>query len=309
LNFKEIRQLNELLPLSLTPTANLDGGLRSFRGTPTMTATEHRNFHLAYTCPSFGWEAASMLCERGRKRFPMTPNSASMTWVYKTFVRMRLGDKAKYGDEFRPILDAHAIFKQEGGSTMRPVIEAALLTQPEKCKEVEIQMGLFPRTLEAYDALFYAVRDRKADHMLLRQLVYPMTPLEEQLEDYLTIGRIETQLKRTAYNKGLDSTLYFAGFRKDILGGLDESQASNLFKRAVMIQATLLAEHGFLNFTKLHPAIISGKSLVQSRMLGGQDQSDAGYNDTFLGMSAETLFGDSQSLQQLTREKAGINLV
>ena len=306
MNYREIQQLNELLPLSPTLAANRDGGLRSYRGTPTMTATEHRKFHLAYTCPSFGWEAASMLSERGRQRFPMTPSSPSMAWVYKAFVRLRLGDLLGRNEEFRPIVDAHAIFRQEGGNTMRAIVEAALLTQPDNCRIVERQMGLYPKTLEAYDALFFAVRDRKEDYMLLRQLVYPLTRLEEQLEDYLTVGSIETQLKRTAYNKGLESTLYFAGFRQDILGGLDEAQASNLFKRAIMIQATLLADHGFLNFTKLHPAIISGKSLVQSRLLGGQDQSDAGYNDTFLGMSAETLFGDSQFFQQQAKEKAGV---
>ncbi len=307
MNYQEIKQLNELLPGNLK-TANLDN-LRAFKGNRFMSAAEQRRFHLAYTCPSFGWSAAEMLHEQQRTKFPMASccRSKSMRWVYKAFVRMRLPERLTRTDEFLPILDAFMIFDGQGGASMKAIVEAVLLTQPESLQIAERKMGLRPGTLEAYDALFYSVADRREDHMLLCQMVYPNTRLEEHIEDYLTQGRLEVQLKRMAYNKGLDSTLFFAGFRQDLLGQLDEAQASNLFKRAVMIQATLLADHGFLNFTRMHPAILSGKALVQSRMLGGQDHSDAGYNDVFSDLAQETLGGDSLGLQGKVREKAGLS--
>ncbi len=295
-----------MLPDGLPPPASRDETVWSVKASKYISASEHRKFHLAYNTASFGYVAASMLVRAGRRRFPIQVNSRSMNWVYKTFLLQLMPHRYRNDPEFEAIKEAIDLFQREDSYVKRQIVESALLTYEMKPHDLGAVLGMNGQTVEAYDALFYNVTDRKADHMFLRELVYPFTRLEEQLEEYLTKGNVCVQLKRIGYNKGLLPALHFAGFRTEILNGMDEPMASGLFNRAVMMQGWMLAEHGFLNFSKQHPSIMSAKAIVQSRLIGGQDRGEVESNSAFGEAAMDLLYKDSAALQQRVGENAGI---
>jgi hypothetical protein len=204
------------------------------------------------------------------------------------------------------VQEAYSLFSEDRNKTDRNIMQAALITHSEEPRALGARLGISGDVVEAYDALFYNVYDRKADHMFLRNLVYPMTRLEEQLDEYLTKGNLGTQLLRIGYNKDLDTVLFFAGFRADIMRGINDQQASALFKRAIMVQGLMLAENGFLNYTRHHPTIVSAKAIVQSGLIGGGEQSSTDDMSTFSEFAAGVIAEDSMSMQQQTRIAAGL---
>jgi len=101
------------------------------------------------------------------------------------------------------------------------VLEAALITQELTPAGLALKVRMEPEVVEAYEALFFNVYDRREDHMYMRNLVYPGTRLEEYFEEQMSKGNYGQHLMRIGYNRGLDTVLFFSGFRGVVLDGQD----------------------------------------------------------------------------------------
>lgn len=305
MEYREIVSLNRVLPRG-KPAANKDNILCPEAPEDILTTEEKRRFHLAYNTPHFGWQAAYLLKISGRKSFPAYP-SRRLIWVHRALLAMWNPGRFREAPEMDAVKEALTLFSSQSLTTSRRIIEAAMITHEQTPFDLGLKMGISPLALEAYDALFFNVQDRRKDFMFLREIVYPLTRLEEYLEEYASQGTLGTQLLRIGYNNSaVDNVLYFAGFRTDIMKEFNEQQAQTVFKRAVMLQGMLLAENGFLNYTKQHPSVTGARAMVQSSLIGGSSQigdTDAG---TF-GPEAAFLLGEaSEEIRRKAREAAGL---
>lgn len=268
MDYAEIARLNRMLPELEEPPANVPFSISYVPPAGLMSITEHRRFIAAYDDPAFGWTAADTLYRGGVQDFPIFPSRSSQ-WVHRAWMLLRFGSSYRNDPRFEPVLAAHHIYRSPQMTSMRQVIEAALITQEQTPQALGIHLGMDGQTIEAYDALFFNVYDRKADLTFLRNIVYPYTRLEELVEEYLIKGNLGKQLMRIGYNKGLAAVLYFAGFRIDLLPGVDVNTATEMFKHTVMLQGRLLADNGFLNFTRPHASLSGARSIVTANMIGG----------------------------------------
>lgn len=270
MDYSEIIRLNRLLPELETRPANLIDAGRTALPPGLLTYAEQDRFNYAYNNPTFGWEAANTLLKAGVDRFPCWPSN-SCAWIHRAWLLMRYRSHYEHDPRFAPVLQALQIFSHPRNTGMRATIEAALVTHEETPFRLGARLGMPGLTVEAYDSLFFNVHDRKADFMFLRNVVYPDTRLEEYMEDYLSRGNLSKQLLRIGFNKDLAAVLFFAGFRIDLAPGMTTQAATETLKKTILIQGHLLADNGFLPFTKQHVAILGAKNIITSGMIGGTD--------------------------------------
>lgn len=301
MDYQEIRVLNRVLPKNAPRAANRDNILRTETMDAVTTDEEKRRFHLAYNTPSFGWQAAKMIFDGGLKTLPTFP-TRTLIWVHRALLVLRFPGRFREDPYLDAVKEALVLFDSPKLDTSRRVIEAAMITHELPPSSLGRKLGVSPLMLQAYDALFFNVYDRRRDFMFLREVVYPLTRLEEYLEEYAATGNLGKQLMRIGYNNSeVDRVLHFAGFRTDIMKDFNEQQAQTLFKRAVMLQGMLLAENGFLSFTKQHPSVVGARSVVQSGLLGGGEQTGNLGAGTFAEDAGLILLGvKEESRQKLT---------
>lgn len=297
--------LTRKIPSDLPSPANIDDGFRALISDGVSSTENYRRFHLAYNLPTFGWQAALALSESAHPFVPIS-KSRSLKWVFAAQTYLRHGEQVANNDKVKAVKAAYFLFTRPEELCNRQVLEAALMTNEGTPASLALTLGMDPDLIEAYEALFYNVYDRQEDHMYLRNMVYPWTRLEEYFEDQLTRGNLGRQLLRIGYNKGLEAVLFFSGFRTSVLHGLDENKASATFKKAIMIQGMMLAENGFLNYTKHHATILSAKAIVQSGLLGGVEQSSGYDMSTFASLARETLLGKAAAMRKEANAAAGL---
>ena len=243
------------------------------------------HFMRAYNNPAFGWHAASVLHRSGTPDFPVFPER-KLRWVHLAWLQLCRPDLYRYDQRFEPVRQALQIHTQRENEDTRGFLEAALMTSQGTAEELGQRIGWPALAIEAYDALFWNVRDRQADKLFLRNVVYPNTRLEELIEDYLPKGNLNKVLLRMGYNKDLDTVMHFAGFGgNDFIGGMSCTQATDMFQREVMVQGYLLASNGFLNYEKQHVSMTAARSLLQAAKIGGADTG----GETSAGIFAEVM--------------------
>jgi hypothetical protein len=274
-------------------------------GMGIVSENDNRLFQWAYNQPAFGWMAAEEIFLSGMRDFPLPPEG-NLKWVFRAWLMRKYKKEYASNAVFRPVREAFMLFADERNKVMRHVVEAALITHAMPPVMLGQKLGMDGSTVEAYDALFWNVHDRRADHMFLRNQVYPDTRIEEYFEDYPTKKSLGKHLLRVGYNKDLKSVLFLAGFREDMLSSMDAQQASALFKKTVMVQGLMLAENGFLNFTKHHPTVISAKSIIQANLIGGNEQGGEVSTGTFSDYAFGQLHDDYNNLQGQMRVAAGM---
>lgn len=240
---------------------------------------------------SFGWDAAQRLAA-STDRFPVLLKGRD-TWVLRAWMELtrRPGD-TRPRDNW--IHYACTIEQQLNQRPTRDVLQAALVARDATCELVALKTGLPLPLVEAYEILFYNVLDRKEDFMFLRNIVHPLSRLDEMLEDaFLHTGAFD-KLRRIAFDKGLDEMLHFAGFRTNLLDSMNGTQAAGMFQEQCMVQGAVLARNGFLNAPRPLGAVSAARTLIQSALLAGDDSGGGGDDGSGLG---DALRGDIEGLE------------
>lgn len=248
-------------------------------------------FLKAYNDPQFGWFAATRLYNAGAEKFPLLAEG-SMRWVQLAWMYMMDLPRWRRMPQFEPIKEAYDLHSRADNATARSVIEAALITKDATVEIVAKRMGLDLQVLQAYDALFFNVTERKGDAMFIRHVVYPNTRLEELVENHVSPTHLGRTLLRMGYNKDLDAVMFFGGFKQDYLANMTGPQAQEQFLKEMMLHGYLLASNGFLNHQKQHVSISSARAIVQASKMGGETTGQEASVGVFADILREQLDRD-----------------
>lgn len=304
MDYAEVLSLNRALPELPLPPANMKESRREHLPAGLISFEDWRCFNYSYSDPSFGWRAADTLARSGTDHFPVYPGRA-YKWIHRAYLLLRYGRMFANDPKIEPVKQACLIFADQQQST-RNVLEAMLVTHEETPMQLGKRLGIDGQIVEAFDALFYNVYDRKQDFLFLRNVVYPNTRLEELMEDYLAKSNLGDQLIRIGYNKKLASVLYFAGFREDLTTGISTQAATDMFRKTVMLQGHLLAANGFLNHAKHHVALLGARSILQSGLIGGTDTGGETSTGTLASLIQNEMYNAAAHMKDSVRRAAGL---
>lgn len=260
-------------------------------------------FAARYANVSFGWTIAGNFAS-AKKGIP-EPMVGRDAWVNRACL-YRLNPR-RYRD--RHIEEAYQLALnpriRQPGDTLR----ALLLSCPDDdadrhIRAVSDRSRVDPRTIEAFESLFYNVIDRRCDALALAQEIYPDTRLVEMYEDYTTKTPIKDMLLRAGYNRqDLDLTAYLAGIGDvAFLSRLaSRSDRETELVKHFMGHALVMALTGFL----------SGKSVSMSRAVtlqaasrqGGQQAEESPLGDMSSYIN-EGLAEAIQTMRAQQRERA-----
>lgn len=265
---------------ALNPASTLDHGpigptIKERRWSPLHDAARDR-FLSRYIRTNFGYYIAVQFASRGLD-FPLVLAGRDL-WVYRAYL-MRL-DPWEYFD--RHILEAfHLAHYVKNAPHLAQVLKACLMsiggeTTPEKhLKEVQIKTGVPYLTLEAFEALFYNVIDRREDALYLAHEVYPDTRIVEMDENYMKNSSHADLIKRVAYNhKDMDLTAYVAGLgdhtylRK--MAARDDRETE--LTRYLMGNGLILAHSSLLNQRTVGMSRVA--NLLAASRQGGNDMEE-----------------------------------
>lgn len=181
-----------------------------------------------------------------------------------------------------------------GNKTMEDAVKAAIISD-ESYYSIGKAYGMPSEVIEAYEQLFFNVRDRKNEALFIANLVYPDTRLVELSENYFKTedkGRI---IMRSAYNNGLGDASYFIGLKNMnnlINSGLNSVDSASQLEAAIMVNGLFLARNGALNAKT--SGINQAKGILIAAKQGGQDTSNT--DTEGIGTLGDTAMGFLQDM-------------
>lgn len=161
------------------------------------------------------------------------------------------------------------------------------------------KVGIPADVIRTYEQLFFNVRDRQDEALLIANIVYPESRVVEFKEGYLKDVDPATLILRAGYNNGLDDAAYFAGLRIESVESLKDASAKELANRlesAIMANGYFLARNGFLSQRSSHGVSAARGLLVAAKQSGMEQGDDDDYGATSLG---------DAMMQELQRVKGG----
>lgn len=272
MTFRDIDSLSRRLPLTRPAIQDAETLPASKLPSHEVPLDEHtlRRFVHAYGDVAFGWKAADRLAAT-QAGFPVFPHKR-YRWVYLAWRLLQDMRRRARMPIFEPVVKAVMIRSTHSGRPMRQVIEALLIIPDISLDTIAEAIGYDRDAIEAYAALYFDVCDRRDEHLFIRNLVYPKTRFEETVAGYTEHGDMDKLLLRLAYNRGLEATLHFAGFRVQNNGRqLSHAQAYELFQQELMSNGYMLSMAGFLNYRNLHPTLSAARQFAQATKIAGTD--------------------------------------
>ena len=159
--------------------------------------------------------------------------------------------------------------------SMEDAIKAFIITD-EPFNKISKVTGIPEDVLKIYEKLFFNVRDRKQEALLIANIVYPDTRMVEVMDNYTKHEDFGKLLLRTAYNNGLEDTMYFSGLKVNTFLNSDQTIAvemANKLETAILANGVFLARNpGFLN-AKGIVGIGHAKGLLIAAKQSGMDNS------------------------------------
>jgi hypothetical protein len=236
-------------------------------------ATPEGRFLFYYQSPDFLWRMARSMANR-EQAFPVWPEG-DLKWLWRAWTYLMF--PGRWDDEDSKAVGLALSFYEQGKG-MREKLQALLLAQDATVEKVARLCNLPREVVAAFEALFWNLRDRRQDMLMLSQVVYPDTRLAELLPSYFEEGNLGEILKRMGFNKSLREVLWFAGMSRSYDEEMDMATASKYFQRELLVAGWLLASNGFLNHARPHSTLSASRGLIQAAKIGGVD--DSGVQDT-----------------------------
>lgn len=254
--YEPFRKLVEVLARNLRscPTTSCHAGDEEFPETSFKRRTYNR--------PDCGWVVVELLCAANMK-FPIFPEG-KINRLFQARLWKMWPDQ--YGDHpsIAPVRHAHSLHADGANLATRTILNAALMAKDATIEKVAAALGLPEKTIEAYEALFFNVLDRRDDALYLRNIVYPESRLVELCDNYLEETSLDVLLLRIGYNSGLEAVLYAAGLKDNPTANMTATEAAAALEQAIMSTGCGLAGAGLLNGEKMHPTIKATMDLVNA---------------------------------------------
>ena len=248
----------------------------NFRAIPkglNKTAQHKTAFLLNYTDLAAGWKAAKMFA-KAHSQLPLYL-TAEDSWVWRAYLLHC--NPNLYFD--RHVAEAEAL-TDPSMQNIRNTVQALLLTEDSTMSDIARITGLHQDTLEAYEALFYNIRDREKDYLWLANQVYPGGRLEELYDQYLRNASWGDILRRTGYKCGRDYVMYMAGFRSNLIKDMSAGDMASQLEKMVMANGFVLANSGLINQRADAQGLRTAQSMITAAKAGGMEhQEQSGFDD------------------------------
>jgi hypothetical protein len=243
-------------------------------------------FLSAYKDLEFGWNFCHTLAAN-EMDFPfMLPRGDH--WIHKAWLCMRNPETYSCPE----ITAARCLAHDLHGMNNRRAIVRAMLISPDyddaRMREVCSDGMLTPGAIDAYEKLFFNVRDRRNDVLYISQHVYPKTRLVEVFDGYMREDGIEKLLLRMGYNRGLVDVAYWAGLTNQLAEDLTapgNDMAAKL-EGQILAFGYLMARGGFIHQRRDVHALNSARGLIAAAKQAGIQTED---NQMFSSTVAEHL--------------------
>ena len=203
----------------------------------------------------------------------------------------------KYGQPYDDIIQAIA-FTHPSNKTIEDSIKAAIISMVPY-KTLEQAYGISKEVFEAYEQLFFNIRDRKNEALFIANLVYPDTRYVELSDNYLKEEDKGKLLIRSAYNNGLGDAAYFMGLKtldNITISGLNSVDAASQLEAAIMVNGLFLARNGALNSRS--SGVAQARNILIAAKQGGQDTMNQ--DSEGIGSLGEIAM---QALKDMTRDE------
>lgn len=203
-------------------------------GATALTAADqmvHRQAH-ALLDPSFPWHYAQAFAQL-RQPLPAL--------VHEPFIKQahtHLLHNASNDD-----IAGAQVIQHPRWTTKRGFLEALLLLPNLRLDEVAQHTGLPVAVVLAYEQLFWNVRDRLNDPLLMNELCYPETRQVEYQADYWNNAEPRDLMLRAAFKNDLDTVLQIFGTRTSREEQPSETSAKKV-KTSIMAEADFVIRAG-----------------------------------------------------------------
>ncbi len=265
MNYATINTLLEYMPACEELTSSYFGGGSSSALYGPINSSSSR-FILAYKDLSLGWKS-SRLMARNNISFPCFLSGEDL-WLYKAY--MFCLDENKFFN--RHIAEARGLACNQMVRN-NETINALLVIDDVDYDFIARRLSLHKDTIKAYEKLFFNIQDRKADHMFIKNVVYPEGRMVEMFDDYLKNEDLGKILIRAGYNNGADHVLHFAGFKSGLLNNLASGQNMPGQLEALFIaNGYLLARNGWLNQRANAVGLHNARNILQAAKQGGVEE-------------------------------------
>ncbi len=250
----------------------------------------------AYSDMEFGWNYARKLNQYGLDFPPILDPQDGPVYRAYHFMRTGLSD---------PVIDAAMLIRSYPRiQVARAKIEGLLVKIPADgdhrghILQTARDTSLSVQVVNAYEKLFFNIRDRMHDSKYIEQVVYPNSRLEELVEGYGQNTDFRVLMIRNSYNNGPAALKHLAGGLERYSEARNAQELADRLESALMNQALLLASLGYGNQRSV-PGLNHGRQLIQAAKMGGQE---AALDPMLVGLG-ESIRKDMGGIQSV-RQKA-----
>lgn len=287
-----LQSMVDSIPDSMLP--EFFPGRRAPVACPAGASLEVARFILAYRDFGFGWKYAHTFARHG-EFLPLEVDPDDRALVEANYFCLNPHRLAS------PIIRRVMALASPQLQQEATVLQALLLVRHMSMEDIAKKINQPLEVVEAYHTLFFNIRSRMDDGMYLRHIVYPNSRLSNLVQGRQP-GREEagTLLRESALTSDVTSVLYLAGVGN--APALEVSDARQQLERAIIGQAAILANNGWLDNEKGHASINMARQLIQADKLGGNDDSGPRSPGSVIG---SIILGDMKRLRlQQVAERA-----
>lgn len=196
-------------------------------------------------------------------------------WIMRLYLYLTL-------DHDDPVMDMVYMLGTSMPEDMtRSVVESLLLCVDASYEDIAQRTGLYVQdglsdvpssdVIQAYEKLFFNVRDRHEETLWLGSIIYPSGRMVEMKDDYAYTETLGNLMRRAGYNNGMDDVQYLAGLRSGLLNEVG-SIAPHLLESTIMANGYLMAKNGFINTD--NKAVSQARSLIAAAKAGGTESAE-----------------------------------
>jgi len=230
-------------------------------------------FLLNYNDLSLGWKAANFFA-RSHEKLPVYL-TADDHWIWRAYLVCCNPDL--YFD--RHVAEALA-FLDPSMQHDRSTLEGYLIAMDTSIEEISQTTGIAADTIQAYEKLFFNVRDRNEDYLFLAKVVYPHGRLEEFYDNYLNNTTFGDLIRRAGYNTGSDYVSFMSGLRSKLVQDMSAGDMASKLEKVVMANGYVMAMAGLINQRENAAGLRTAQSMITAAKAGGNEQQDmSGFDD------------------------------
>jgi hypothetical protein len=280
---EEIDQLIPLIPWDAPYLQQLPPARESF-----LVSRRHSLVHAyvdAFLDPRFGWKFVRTFAELGQS-LPRTLTDERFRLLWRAY-------QFETENAHDPLLLQTLALDHPRNFFARNLVKAFLVAPDLPWAEMSQKLGMPIHLLQAYDQLFFNVRDRLQDEVYIQGLIYPEGRRIELMPDYLRREQMGLLLLRAVRNHGIETAMTLGGFRNGFLSEFNSTETAQRLESMIMGNGALWARLGGLNQSHM-PGIMHARAVIAATKQGGQQA--ATNDDTIMGLGAvgsNTTMGES----------------